>query len=75
MTKHRMSLNKFLPYHPTEIRSLSPGEIILLLSMRDVESMRAAVGLPSSLVPYFTNSSINSRPELTTCLESMADKV
>jgi phosphatidylinositol 4-kinase A len=43
--------------------------------MRDVEGMRAAVGLPSSLVPYFTNSSINSRPELSACFEFMADKV
>ncbi|KAH9981001.1 hypothetical protein BGW80DRAFT_1501409 [Lactifluus volemus] len=75
MTKHRTSLNRYLPYHHTEIRSLSPGEIILLLSMRDVEGMRAAIGLPSSLVSYFTNSSVNSRAELSTCLESMADKV
>jgi phosphatidylinositol 4-kinase A len=43
--------------------------------MRDVEGMRAAVGLPSSLVSYFTNSSINSHNELSACLESMADKV
>jgi phosphatidylinositol 4-kinase len=37
--------------------------------------MRAAVGLPSSLVHYFTNSSINTRTELSACLVSMADKV
>ena len=43
--------------------------------MHDLEGMRATAGLPSSLVPYFTNSSINSRTELNACLEPMADKV
>lgn len=75
MQKHRGLLYKYLPYHHTEIRSLSPGDVILLLAMHDVEGMRAAAGLPSSLVLYFTNCSINSRTELGTCLESMADKV
>ncbi|KAI0256980.1 atypical/PIKK/PI4K protein kinase [Lactifluus subvellereus] len=75
LSNHRTLLNRYLPYHHAEIRSLSPGEVILLLTMRDVESMRAAVGLPSSLVPYFTNSSINSRTELSACLVSMADKI
>src|ERR1700730_133590 len=73
--KHRSLLNKYLPYQHTEIRSLSPSEVILLLTMHDLEGMRAATGLPSSLVPYFTNSSINSRTGLSVCLESMADKV
>ena len=68
-------LNKYLPYHHAEVRTLSPGEIILLLAMHDVEGLRAASGLPSSLVLYFTNSSINSRTELSACMESMADKV
>ena len=75
MSKHRGLLNKYLPYHHADVRSLSAGEIILLLAMHDVEGMRAGAGLPSSLVLYFTNSSINSRTELSACMESMADKV
>ena len=75
MPKHRGLLNKYLPYHHADVRSLSPGEVILLLAMHDVEGLRAASGLPSSLVLYFTNSSINSRTELSACMESMADKV
>ena len=75
MQKHRGLLNKYLPYNHTQIRSLSSGEVIFLLAMHDVEGMRATAGLPSSLAFYFTNSSINSRTELSACLESMADKV
>ncbi|KAI9508312.1 hypothetical protein F5148DRAFT_1275830 [Russula earlei] len=75
MSKHCSLLNKYLPSHHSDIRSLSPGEVILILAMHDVEGMRAAAGLPSSLVPYFTNNSINSRTELSACLESMADKI
>jgi phosphatidylinositol 4-kinase A len=75
MPKHRGLLNKYLPFNPTEIRSLSSGEVIFLLTMHDLEGMRAAAGLPSSLVPYFTNNSINSRTDLIACLDSMAEKV
>jgi hypothetical protein len=75
MSKHRSLLNKYLPYHHSETRSLSSGEVTLLLAMHDVEGMRATAGLPSSLVLYFTNSSINSRTALSACMEAMADKV
>jgi hypothetical protein len=63
---------RYLQYQHTDIRSLSPGAVILLLTMHDLEGMRTFVCLPSSLVPYFTNYSINSHTELRTC---MADKV
>ncbi len=75
MSKHRNLLSKYLQHQHTDIRSLSPGAVILLLTMHDVEGMRAAVGLPSSLVPYFTNNSINSHTELRTFMDAMADKV
>jgi phosphatidylinositol 4-kinase A len=75
MLKHCSLLNKYLSYHHSDIKSLSPGEVILLLAMHDVEGMRAAAGLPSSLVLYFTNGSINSRTALSACMEAMADKV
>ncbi len=75
MPKHRGLLNKYLPFKHAEIRSLSSGEVIFLLTMHDLEGMRATAGLPSSLVPYFTNNSINSRTDLSACLDSMAEKV
>lgn len=54
---------------------MSPGQVILLLTMHDVEIMRAAAGLPSSLLCYFTNKSLNEHLELSTCMHSMAEKV
>jgi phosphatidylinositol 4-kinase len=75
MSKHRNLLSKYLQSQHADIRSLSPGAIILLLTMHDIEGMRGSVGLPSSLVPYFTNYSINSHNELRTCMDAMADKV
>jgi phosphatidylinositol 4-kinase len=75
MPKHRNLLSKYLLNQHADIRSLSPGAIILLLTMHDIEGMRASVGLPSSLVPYFTNNSINSHTELRTCMDAMADNV
>ncbi|KAH9071165.1 hypothetical protein EDB83DRAFT_2366879 [Lactarius deliciosus] len=75
MSKHRNSLSKYLQQQHTDTRSLSPGAVVLLLTMHDIEGMRGAVGLPSSLVPYFTNNSINSHTELRTCMDAMADKI
>ena len=43
--------------------------------MHDMESMRSAAGLPSSLVSYFTNDSINKHAGLSACMESVAEKV
>ncbi|ETW86100.1 hypothetical protein HETIRDRAFT_60199 [Heterobasidion irregulare TC 32-1] len=75
LAKHRSLLTKYLPYHAGELRSMSPGQVILLLTMHDVEIMRAAAGLPSSLLCYFTNKSLNEHLELSTCMHSMAEKI
>lgn len=58
-----------------DIRYLSSGQIVFILTMHDMESMRSAVGLTSPLVSYFTNDSINKHPGLSTCMESVAEKV
>lgn len=42
--------------------------------MHDIESMRSAAGLPSSLVSYFTNEGLNALPALSACMESVAEK-
>lgn len=44
IAKHFNILNRLLPTHHHQIRSLSSGLITFLLAMHDVESMRSAAG-------------------------------
>lgn len=74
MPKLRTTLTKQLPAHSSEIRGLSVGQVILLMAMHDIESMRSASGLPSGLLSWFTNSSLNNNAELSACMEHMAEK-
>lgn len=66
---------KHISLRGSEIRFLSPGQIVFLLAMQDVESMRSAAGLPSSLASYFTNDGLNKHSGLSSCMESVAEKV
>jgi phosphatidylinositol 4-kinase len=66
---------KHISLRAADIRYLSSGQIIFILTMHDIESMRSAGGLTSSLVAYFTNESINKHPGLSACMESVAEKV
>lgn len=75
ISKHRTSLIKHISLRVGDIRYLSSGQIIFILTMHDIESMRSAAGLTSSLVSYFTNDSINKHPGLSACMESVAEKV
>ncbi|CAL1705565.1 unnamed protein product [Somion occarium] len=75
ISKHRLLLQKHIPLRATEVRGLFPGQIIFLLTMHDVESMRSAAGLPSSLVSYFTNNGLNANAGLAHCMEAVAEKV
>jgi hypothetical protein len=43
--------------------------------LHDVEGMRSAAGFPSPLVSYFMNNSLNEHPGLSSCMESVAEKV
>jgi phosphatidylinositol 4-kinase len=43
--------------------------------MHDMECMRSAAGMPSSLVSYFINEGLNAQPALIACMESIAEKV
>ncbi|TRM58568.1 hypothetical protein BD626DRAFT_550606 [Schizophyllum amplum] len=72
---HRNLLTRYIGLRSHEIRSLSSGQIIFLLMMHDMESMRSAIGLVSPLVSYFTNDSLNRHPELSACMDSVAEKV
>ncbi|KAG6909642.1 hypothetical protein DXG01_016424 [Tephrocybe rancida] len=75
ISKHRLSLTKHISLRTGDIRNLSSGQVIFILTMHDIESMRSAAGLTSSLVAYFTNDSINGHPGLSACMESVAEKV
>ncbi|KAG6853905.1 hypothetical protein C0991_012574 [Blastosporella zonata] len=75
ISKHRVLLTKHIPLRAGDIRSLSSGQIVFVLTMHEIESMRSAAGLTSSLVTYFTNDSINGHPGLSACMESVAEKV
>ncbi|EPQ57891.1 hypothetical protein GLOTRDRAFT_114478 [Gloeophyllum trabeum ATCC 11539] len=75
ISKQRTLLTRHIALRASEIRHLSPGQVIFLLTMHDMESMRSAAGLPASLVSYFTNSGINGHLALSACMESIAEKV
>lgn len=75
ISKHRAALTRHIVLRGSDIRSLSSGQIVFLLTMHDMESMRSATGLTSSLVSYFINDSLNRHPGLSACMESIAEKV
>ncbi|KAJ8463246.1 hypothetical protein ONZ51_g10373 [Trametes cubensis] len=75
ISRHRTLLTKHIPLRSSEIRYLLPGQVLFLLAMHDIESMRAAAGLPSSLVSYFVNKGINKTAGLLASMESIAEKV
>lgn len=74
-TKTRVLLTKHIPLRASEVRYLVPGQVLFLLAMHDVESMRAAAGRPSSLVSYFVNKGVNKNAGLLACMEAVAEKV
>ena len=73
--KHRDILTKHISLRSSEIRSLFPGQVIFLLVMHDMERLRSAAGLPSSLVTYFANNGLNKNIGLVQCMEAVAEKV
>ncbi|KAG8721515.1 phosphatidylinositol-4- kinase [Ceratobasidium sp. 394] len=73
--RHRATLNKFIPTRGADIRYLTPTQIIFLLTMHDLETMRAKMFLPSSLVWYFLNGGINKNAPLISCMEAISEKV
>ncbi|KAH9852668.1 atypical/PIKK/PI4K protein kinase [Lenzites betulinus] len=75
ISRHRALLTKHVPLRAGEVRSLLPGQVLFLLAMHDIESMRSATGLPSSLVWYFVNKGVNKTTGLLLCMESVAEKV
>jgi len=75
ISAHRALLTKYCPLKSSDIRYLSSTQVIFVLAMHDIESMRSAAGLPSSLISWFINDSLNSQPSLNGCMEAIAEKV
>ncbi len=68
-------MTRYISYRASDIRYLSSGQVIFILMLHDVEGMRSAAGFPSPLVSYFMNNSLNEHPGLSSCMESVAEKV
>jgi len=75
ISTHRAYLTKHIATRASDIRYLSSGQVVFLLAMHDMETMRSAQGLTSSLVTYFVNDSLNRNAGLTACMEAIAEKV
>ncbi|KAI9571413.1 hypothetical protein HD554DRAFT_2187155 [Boletus coccyginus] len=75
LAKHRAYLTRRISSSASDLRSLTTGQVIFVLAMQDIETMRSATGLPSSLVSYFTNPSLNKQNGLNVCMDAVADNV
>lgn len=75
IARHRATLSRFIPTRGADVRYLTPTQIVFLLTMHDLESMRSKMFLPSSLVWYFSNEAINKNAPLLACMDSISEKV
>ncbi|KAJ1309818.1 hypothetical protein OPQ81_006583 [Rhizoctonia solani] len=75
VARHRATLSKLIPTRSADIRYLSPTQIVFLITMHDLENMRAKVFLPSSLVWYFSNEALNKNAQLSACMDAISEKV
>ncbi|KAG9016282.1 phosphatidylinositol-4- kinase [Tulasnella sp. 427] len=72
---HRSRLNDLLPMRLGDIRYLSPGQIIFILTLYDVEVLRSSMDLPASLPTYFVNDGLNKSGALAGCMDAIAENV
>ena len=75
IAQHRTLLAQYTPFRPGDVKYLSSGQVIFVLTMHDIESMRSAQGFASSLPLWFINDSLNKQPSLNSCMEGVAEKV
>lgn len=73
--KYKVELAEHIPSLAPEIRVLPPSYVVFLLAVHTIETMRAARGLPSSLVWNFCNSGLNRHHQLGHLLEALSVKV
>lgn len=75
ISKHREILTRYIPIRASEIRHLTPPEVIFLLCLHDIECLRSGEGYTSPLVFYFVNDGLNKYPGLNACMDSIAEEV
>ncbi|KZT60454.1 hypothetical protein CALCODRAFT_119134 [Calocera cornea HHB12733] len=74
VNEHRNILAQYLPSRAYDMRAFSPAQVIFLLTMHDVEMLRARAVLPASLPLYFVNEDVNNSA-LKPCMDAIAEKV
>ncbi|KAG9304177.1 hypothetical protein G9A89_019739 [Geosiphon pyriformis] len=70
----RSDLCSILPDHVSEIRYFSFAEIVFLLSVYHIETMRSQLGNCSFILRYFVNQGIHDS-KLIGCMEEIGDQV
>jgi len=72
---HKATLTKYIPLKSSDIKALIPAQVIFLLTSHDLETMRSSRGYVASITTYFLNKGVNSRESLSSCMDSIAEKV
>lgn len=72
---HKSTLTKYIPLKASDIKALIPAQVVFLLTIHDLETMRSSRGYVASITTYFLNKGINSRESLSSCMDSIAEKV
>lgn len=72
---HKATLTKYIPLKASDIKTLIPAQVIFLLTFHDLETMRSSRGYAASITTYFLNKGVNSRESLSSCMDSIAEKV
>ena len=75
LQEHREILARRMSHRTADLRHLSSGQTIFVLVMHDMETMRSATGLTSPLASYFVNDGLNKHSDLSSCMDSVAEKV
>ncbi|KAF8334229.1 uncharacterized protein EI90DRAFT_3051526 [Cantharellus anzutake] len=75
LSHHKATLLNSFKTRVSEVKHLTPAQVVFLLSMDDIEGLRAAGGLPSALPGYFVNADVNSNIHLSACMELLADSI
>ncbi|KAG9010494.1 phosphatidylinositol-4- kinase [Tulasnella sp. JGI-2019a] len=73
--QHRHALSTLIPLRAHDVKYLSPGQIIFLLTLHDIESLRSRLDLPAPLISYFINEGLNKSGALALCMDAMAENV
>ncbi|RUP48544.1 hypothetical protein BC936DRAFT_144422, partial [Jimgerdemannia flammicorona] len=69
----RQNLTNYLP-NLSEIKSATFAQLVFLLSIYHIETMRSRMGSCTAVLQYFMNQGVNNS-SLVGCIEAIADKV